>query len=119
MEEEIRFLDLLTTATAVANFRGSDTVCAEHFEIAADILRGLKSMDETGGPGSLPVSRGAGGNVAPALQELVQDWYRRLGGDPDATIDDDALEVFLAEARAAERKAGTHAESARLQQRKE
>jgi len=113
MDEEIRFLDLLTTATAVANFRGSDTVCAEHFEMAADILRGLKSMDESAGPAPPLFSGGGSGAVAPALQELVQDWYRRLGGDPDATIDDDALDVFLAEARAAERRAGTHSQSAR------
>jgi hypothetical protein len=103
MNDDIRFIDLLSTAATVAGYQGAEEVTAEHLALAADILRGQRSFDEAGTP--VPPFVGTGdpfASIAPALRELIHDWYLRLGADTDAVLDDAALDIFLAEARARE-----------------
>lgn len=103
MDEEIRFIDLLATAATVASYQGAEEVSADHLALAADILRGLRAMDDTGTPVPPYVPSGdPHARLSAPLRELVHDWYVRLGADADATLDETGLEVFLAEARARE-----------------
>lgn len=105
MNDEIRLVDLLTTASTVAAYQGAAEVSAEHLALAAEILRGEQSLDEAGTPAPPFVRSGDPfARLAAPLRELVYDWYRRLGNDTDATLDDDALELLLAEARAIAQK---------------
>lgn len=93
----MRFTDILTTASAVANYTGSPTVTAVHLLDAVAILLGTKTMEELGRPRS-PLARVPGqGGVAPAVKELAQRWWADLGGDVRAEIDHAGLTRLLAE----------------------
>ncbi len=103
IDDDIRFIDLLSTAATVAAYQGAEEVGAEHLALAADILRGHRSFDETGTPVAPFVGTGDPfARLAPGLRELVHDWYLRLGSDTEAALDDTALDILLAEARARE-----------------
>lgn len=105
MNDEIRLIDLLTAASTVATYQGTEEVSAEHLALAAEILRGEQSLDEAGIPAP-PLARSGDpfARLAAPLRGLVYDWYHRLGSDTDASLDDDALELFLAEVRAITQK---------------
>jgi len=94
----MRFADILTTASAVANYLGEPGVTAAHLLAAIAILRGEKSLDDLGRPVSPLIQRGAtSGVVHPPVQVLVQQWFARLGNDVDAELDTAALAEFTAE----------------------
>ncbi len=81
-DEAPSLADILTTASAVAHFLGSQAILAEHLATALAIQRGQMTMDELGKPLSPLVQRyprGAGPGVAPAVQALVQRWFAELG----------------------------------------
>src|SRR5438045_7101463 len=97
--EPLRFTDVLTTASAVANYLGAEDVTASHVLDAIAVLRGEKGMEDLGRPLSPLVRRGQAGADA-AVRALAQRWWTELGGSPDAELDEAALERLSAELRA-------------------
>ena len=99
-DETLRFADILTTASAVANYLGAANVTAAHLQEAVALLREEKTMADLG-PALSPLVRRAagGGSVDPKVRELVQRWFEQLGRNPNAEIDADAVERFLEQAR--------------------
>lgn len=99
--EPVRFADILTTASAVANYLGAPLVSAGHVLDAIAILGEEKTMEDLGRPVS-PLLGGAirtasgGGGVAPEVQALVQHWFAALGSDPNAELS----EAHIAQLRA-------------------
>jgi hypothetical protein len=98
--EAVRFADILTTATAAANYLGEADVGPRHVLHALAILRGEAPMESLGRPVSPLVPRRPGGGVDPAVRDLVQRWFAALGSNVDATLEGEALERFIAEVRA-------------------
>lgn len=96
----LRFLDILTTSSAVSNYLGVAETTAGHLLSAIAILRGETTIDELGRPTS-PLLRSARGNpgVAPGVRDLVQHWFDRLGASADAELGDEQLVQFVAELR--------------------
>jgi hypothetical protein len=86
--EEIRFVDVLTTATAIANYLGASDVTARHLLDALAIVRGEIGMEALGRPVSPLVSRGQRGGTEPRARELVQRWWAELGADLGATLEE-------------------------------
>ncbi len=99
-DETLRFADILTTASAVANYLGAANVTAAHLLEAVALLREEKTLADLG-PALSPLVRRApgGGSVDPKVRELVQRWFEQLGRDPNAAIHADAVERFLEQAR--------------------
>lgn len=96
--EPLRFVDILTTASAAANYEASPSVEARHMVSAVRILRGELSVEDLGRPISpLIASRMARGGVASLVQELVRRWYAALGDDPSAELDPQSVDRLLAE----------------------
>ena len=90
-EEAVRFLDILTTASSVARARGADAVAAAHLLEAIDVLTGASKPDDIGASVSPLGHRRPELSAEPAVRELTQRWFARLGGTPDASLDADAL----------------------------
>ncbi len=90
-EEAVRFLDILTTASSVAHARGADAVAAAHLLEAIDVLTGEVEPDDIGGSVSPLGHRRTELSAEPAVRELTQRWFGRLGGTPEASLDADAL----------------------------
>ncbi len=109
----LRFVDILTTASAVANYLGQGDVSPEHLLHAIAIQRGVATLDDLGRPSSPFAARAARGGIAsgvdPAVQELVQRWYTRLGSEPTASIDSAQVDAFASELRALAGDAGAGA----------
>lgn len=99
MHEPIRFADILTTASAVANYLGDPEVAPHHVLRAVAILRDEASIEDLGRPVS-PLVRRPGGGVDTRVRDLAQRWFAALGSDVHATIDGDELARFLDEVRA-------------------
>ena len=101
MAEDLRFADILTNASAVANYLGAMDVSAAHILDSIALLQGTKTMDELGRPVSPLVPRPPGRppGVEHPAKELVQRWYAELGS-ADATLDDERLACFVQELRA-------------------
>lgn len=99
MSEGLRLTDILSTATAVANFTGVPAVSAEHLRLAIDILLGEKTLDDLGRPVSPLVSRvtGAGSGATAGVRGLAQEWFSRQQGDVAYELSDAELEAFRAE----------------------
>ncbi len=83
MDETLRLTDILTTASAAANFTGDRDVQPQHLLTAIDLLHGRKTLDDLGRPQSPLVSRmtGAGSGAAPEVRELAQRWFEKQRGD--------------------------------------
>ncbi len=85
-EDAVRFLDILTVASAIARARAAGAVAATHLLDAIAVLAGEAEMEEAAGPAS-PLGRGrAGLGVEPAVRDLSQRWFERLGGAPEALL---------------------------------
>jgi len=104
LNDDLRLTDILTTASAVANYLGVPEVRASHVRDAIAILQDRKSMDDLGRPQSPMLSRliGSGKGADPAVAELARHWFERLGGDVTATLDEAALTEFEAALEALE-----------------
>ena len=97
-DSPIRFVDVLTTASAAANYRGEPVVEARHLTDAVHILQGEMTVEDLGRPMSpLVASRLPRGGASPEVQELVQRWYAELGDDPSAVLDEVAVGRLLGE----------------------
>lgn len=101
-DEPLRFADILTTASAVANYLGVAEVSAAHLVESVALLREEKTMADLG-PALSPLVRrrpGGGGGVEAGVRELVQRWFEELGRDPNAEMDAGAVAAFVGEALA-------------------
>lgn len=110
MDDGLRLSDILTTASAVANFVGARDVDAGHLLTAIDLLQGTKTLDDLGRPLSPFLSRmvGAGSGATDAVKELAQRWFARQGGDVMYELSPGDLAEFRAEAASlAEQPAGS------------
>ena len=108
MGEGLRLSEILTTSSAVANYRGVRNVRALDVLDAVAMLRGEKALDDLGRPLSPMVSRisGAGSGATDGVRELAQRWFAALGEDPTAELDDQQQRNFELELSAlAEREA--------------
>lgn len=90
-EEAVRFLDILTTASSVARAHGADAVAALHLLEAIDVLTGSLEPDDIGASVSPLGHRRTELSAEPAVRELTQRWFARLGGTPDASVEADIL----------------------------
>ena len=91
--DAIRFTDILTTASAIANYLGVSEVTAAHLLDSVAILEGAKTMDDLGRPVSPLVPRPRGGpGATDEVRQLAQRWFASLGSDPLAELDLAALE---------------------------
>lgn len=100
--EPVRFADILTTASAIANYLGEPDVTARHVLDALDIQSGTKQMEDLGRPVSPLLRRGSQtppGADAP-VRELAQRWFAALGNDVNATLDAAQLTQLRSELRA-------------------
>jgi hypothetical protein len=96
----IRLTDVLTTASAVANYLGAGDVTPAHLRTALAIVLGEGTIEDAGRPVSPLVRRQPGGSAQPAVRELVQRWFAALGGDPLATFTPEQLARFRADVEA-------------------
>ncbi|MCY4393162.1 MAG: hypothetical protein OXE43_14105 [Chloroflexi bacterium] len=96
-EDALRFLDILTTASSVAHARGAAAVLAAHLLEAIDVLTGQAEVEEAGGPAALLGHRRTELAVDPAVRELTQRWFARLGSAPEATLGAGELQELRAE----------------------
>ena len=99
-EDAVRFLDVLTTASSVAHARGAEAVLAAHLLEAIDVLTGQTEVEEAGGPAALLGHRRAELSAEPAIRELTQRWFARLGSAPEATLGAGQLQELRAEIEA-------------------
>lgn len=83
----LRFADILTTASAVANYLNEPTVTAGHLLDGIAILQETKTMEDLGRAVSPLIRRQqwAGGGVTPGVRALVQRWFTAVG-DVNAEI---------------------------------
>jgi hypothetical protein len=97
--EPLRFADILTTASAVANYRGQSNVRPADLLDALDIVQGTKSLEDLGRPTSPLVRRPGPAGATDDVKAVVQRWFELLGSDPNATLDPDTAERFRADLR--------------------
>lgn len=87
--EPLRFADILTTASAAANYLGGANVAAEHLLYGIAILNREMAIEDLGRAVSPLVRRtppGMGATVAPAVRQLAQRWFAMLGSNANARI---------------------------------
>lgn len=85
MSDSLRLTEILTTASAIANFVGNADVGPRHMLDAIAVLEGEKGMDDFGRPVSPLVRRGKAG-ADPAVREIAQRWFAALGSDVEAGL---------------------------------
>jgi len=86
VDEPLRFVEVLTTASAVANYLGQPHVTPQHVLDAIAVLLDEKQMEDVGPMMSPLIPRRGGAAVAPEVQDLAQRWFARLGGTATATL---------------------------------
>lgn len=98
----LRFADILTTASAVANYLGEADVRGAHLVDAIALLREEKTLADLGRALSplVPRPRGREAGADTAVKDLVQRWFAALGSDANAEIGEDEADRFAAEAAA-------------------
>lgn len=96
MSESLRLTDILTTASAIANFVGNADVGPRHMLDAVAVLEGNKTMGDFGRPVSPLIPRGVAG-ADPAVREIAQRWFAALGSDAEARLSVSQLEGLRAE----------------------
>lgn len=99
-QEPVRFADILTTASAAANYLGESHVVPQHLLYAIAILRETMTLEDLGRAVSPLVRRtppGMGGTVDPKVRELAQRWFEALGSDAEARISSEQLAELIAE----------------------
>ena len=96
----VRFLDILTTASALARSHGAESVAAADMLEAIAVLTGESPPEEAAAPVS-PLGHQRGElTVEPAVRELTQRWFARLGSSPEATLGADHLSELRTECEA-------------------
>jgi hypothetical protein len=92
----IRFVDVLTTGSAVANYLGAPDVTAGHLLSAIAILREEASLEDLGRPLSPMIRRREAGSD-PEVRAFAQRWFAKLGEDPHAELGGDQVDEMLRE----------------------
>lgn len=96
----LRFADILSTASAVANYRGEPEVVAAHLLDAIDVLADRKTMEDLGRPQSpLVAAHRPQAVVVQGVQDLVRRWFAELNGDINAELTGESLDRFIADLR--------------------
>ena len=95
----IRFTDVLTTASTVANYLGANEVSAGHMLQAIALLNKEVRMEDLGRGVSPLLQRASQRQVgaSDAVRELAQRWYVSLGSDVYAELSDEQLGRLRAE----------------------
>ena len=96
-DDVIRFADILTTASAVADYRGEAEVSAAHVLIAVEMLQGKTALEDLGRPVSPLVPRPGKRGSETRLRQLVQRWWHDLGEDVNATLDSSQVSELQAD----------------------
>jgi hypothetical protein len=97
--EPLRFTDILTTSSAVANFQGAALLTAAHVLDAIALLEGAKSLADLGRPVPAFSRRPGFGDAGaePGVRAVVQRWFAELNHDYLATFTPDQLQLFRAQ----------------------
>ncbi len=96
--EAILLAEVLTTGSAVANYRGHEEVSAADLIDGLAILLEEKTLDDLGRALSPLVRRGSGrGGATAGVRALAQRWYAALGEDARASLDAETLTRLRAE----------------------
>ena len=98
--DDIRLTEILTTASAVANYLGAVDVSADHLAYSIAILLDEITMEDLGRPLSPLVRRlppGMGGGAEPKVRDLAQRWFAAVGGDVTAVLTTLQLQQFRAD----------------------
>ena len=98
-DEQIRLVEVLTTASAVANFLGEPDVSTAHLHASLRILKGEAAIEDLGRPVSPLVPRPGSPGSTPEARAFAQRWYQSLGGDPHATLTEAQIEEMERELR--------------------
>lgn len=96
VSETLRLIEILTTASAIANFGGTPDVDATHMLDAIAVLQGEKGIGDFGRPVSPLVPRGKAG-ADPAVKEIARRWFTALGGHIEASLTAGQLDELQAE----------------------
>lgn len=96
----IRFSDVLTTASAVANYLGEADVAAVHLRHALAILLEEMTLEDLGRPLSPLVRRAAAPGATEEVRDLVGRWFEMLDRDPMAELTVEQLDRLRAELQA-------------------
>jgi hypothetical protein len=99
-DDALRLIDLLTTASAVANYLGAGDVRADHLRAAYRLARGEATLEEIGRPQSPLVPRRGNGGATNGVRTFAQRWYALLGARPEGTLGASDLPAFTAELNA-------------------
>lgn len=99
-QDELTLAEILTTASAVANYLGAIDVTPDHVAAALEILLGETRMEDLGRPLSPLVRRlppGQAGSADVAVRDLAGRWFDALHGDVHAVFSAQQLSEFRAE----------------------
>ncbi len=93
-----RLTDILTNASAIADYLGQPIVTANHLLQAIAILEERLAMTDLGRPVS-PMLRNfrPQPGADPAIRELAQRWYADLGSSVQAELTDEQFAKFRSE----------------------
>lgn len=95
-----RFTDILTNASAIADFVGEKDVTAQHMLDAIAVLDGVKTIDDFGTPVSPMLRRFRGpAGADPRVRELAQRWFAELGSSLSAELTGEQLQTLVEELR--------------------
>jgi hypothetical protein len=92
----VRFADILTTASAVANYLGESDVRAAHLRDAIALLNEETTLDALGRPLSPLVRRAGKRGATGAVRALAQRWFADLG-DANALLGEEQLAQLKAQ----------------------
>jgi hypothetical protein len=96
--EPIRFVDVLTMASAVGSYLGAGEVTAEHVAHALAVLEGNAAIEGLGRGVSPLVPKPPGGiGVSEQVRAFVQGWVSRPGNDPTCPLGDERLALLRGE----------------------
>lgn len=101
----VRFTDVLTTSTAVANYLGDSAITMSHLRRALEVLEGQTAAEDLGRMVSPLIPR-RDPAAEPEVREFAQRWFALLGSDVTAELDGNLLAQFRHELTADETRAG-------------
>ena len=97
--EPLRLVDLLTTAASIADLLGEPEITPTHLLQAMAVLDGTLAVEALGRPVSA-FGRRSRAEAGPAVRELAQRWWAKVGGVFDGTLSDAQRVRLEAELRA-------------------
>ncbi len=93
--EPIRFVDVLTMASAVASYLGASEVAPKHVLDAMAVLEGAVTIEQLGRRVSPLVPKPPGGTgVHERVRKFAQGWVTRPGNDPTCPLGPERLALL-------------------------